>query len=191
MIEWILWVIHRLDKDARPEIYNLLSLMAAATNQTLEAVYEQYKVAEGGKSQCRTARWHSSSHNWQMHWLPALLRFETSTRNYKKTKTMYMIWWGWERSKRGRRPNTECSWSKRLWGWLFSLFVDSNLITNGKRKKCRRKENTDWLCLHVWIRIHHWATINFNSEVCELSRFNVYRFVTRLVFRCKEWLSCQ
>ncbi|CBK24694.2 uncharacterized protein [Blastocystis hominis] len=32
-----------LDKDARPEIYNLVSLMAAATNQTLEAVYEQYK----------------------------------------------------------------------------------------------------------------------------------------------------
>lgn len=40
-------MVHRLDKDARPEIYNLVSLMAAATNQTLEAVYEQYKVVEG------------------------------------------------------------------------------------------------------------------------------------------------
>lgn len=59
-------MIYRLDKDARPEIYNLLSLMAAATNQTLEAVYEQYKVAKGEKSQCRTARWHSSNRNWQM-----------------------------------------------------------------------------------------------------------------------------
>ena len=46
-IQWFPWMVHRLDKDARPEIYNLVSLMAAATNQTLEAVYEQYKVVEG------------------------------------------------------------------------------------------------------------------------------------------------
>lgn len=35
---------NRLDKEERPEIYNLLSLMAAATNQSMEAVFEQYKV---------------------------------------------------------------------------------------------------------------------------------------------------
>lgn len=40
---------NRLDKEERPEIYNLLSLMAAATNQSMEAVFEQYKVALRGE----------------------------------------------------------------------------------------------------------------------------------------------
>lgn len=37
-------VILSLEKDKRPEIYNLLSLMAAATNVSIETAYNQYKV---------------------------------------------------------------------------------------------------------------------------------------------------
>lgn len=37
-------VSRRLDREKRPEIVNLLTLMSAATGESLEKVYEQYKV---------------------------------------------------------------------------------------------------------------------------------------------------
>ena len=34
----------RIDKENRPEIYNLMTIMAAATNKTIENVYDEFKV---------------------------------------------------------------------------------------------------------------------------------------------------
>ena len=36
--------ICRLDKEKRPEVYNLVTLMAAITNRSIEEVANEYKV---------------------------------------------------------------------------------------------------------------------------------------------------
>lgn len=56
----------RLDKQNRPEIYNLMTLMAAATDSTIENVYEQYKVFHPGEFHCRIVEWPFLNLRWPM-----------------------------------------------------------------------------------------------------------------------------
>ena len=48
--------IGRLEKEKRPEVYNLLTLMAAATDTSIEQVYDEYKVGRVGRGEERIRR---------------------------------------------------------------------------------------------------------------------------------------
>lgn len=53
--------IGRLEKEKRPEVYNLLTLMAAATDTSIEKVYDEYKVRMVGRCEDRISRCRCSS----------------------------------------------------------------------------------------------------------------------------------
>lgn len=55
----------RLEKEKRPEVYNLLTLMAAATDTPIEKVYEEYKVGVIGGCENRISRCRYSSLLWR------------------------------------------------------------------------------------------------------------------------------
>jgi len=50
-----------LEKEKRPEVYNLLTLMAAATDTSIEKVYDEYKVGMVGRCEDRISRCRCSS----------------------------------------------------------------------------------------------------------------------------------